>query len=91
MNTLKRSGLRLINSWIHVVKSVIWGKQNPEDAKKFVIEQLSPNVDARVFEIVSYAILKERYGQKSVWIGPLREEVEEEFLVLYKTGRTKCQ
>ena len=66
------------------------GKQNPEDAKKFVIEQLSPNVDARVFEIVSYAILKERYGQKSVWIGPLREEVEEEFLVLYKTGRTNA-
>ena len=47
-------------------------------------------VDARVFEIVSYAVLKARYGQETVWIGPERDEVVEEALVLYKTGRTNA-
>ena len=66
------------------------GKRNPSEAKEFIIEQLSPNVDARVFEIVSYAVLKEKYGQESVWIGPMRDEVSEEVLALYKTGRTNA-
>ncbi len=32
------------------------GKKNPEQAIEFVLQQLQPNVDARVFEIVSYAV-----------------------------------
>lgn len=60
------------------------------NAIAFVKSQLQPNVDARVFEIVSYAILKARYGQETVWIGDERDEVVEQFLVLYKTGRTNA-
>lgn len=59
-------------------------------AEKFIIEQLQPNIDARVFEIVSYAILKSRYAQESIWIGKTKSSVMEETLSLYKTGRTNA-
>ena len=66
------------------------GKENPEHAIEFVIQQLMPNVDARVFEIVSYAVLKAKFGQQTVWIGDAKEAVSEEALILYKTGRTNA-
>lgn len=66
------------------------GDDDPEHAISFVVEQLAPNVDARVFEIVSYAVLKARYGTQSVWLGSTKEAVSEQFLVLYKTGRTNA-
>ena len=66
------------------------GNENPQKAVDFVRKQLAPNADARVFEIVSYAVLKAKYGQKTIWIGTTREDVTEEFLILYKTGRTNA-
>ncbi|MDR2787974.1 MAG: restriction endonuclease [Candidatus Accumulibacter sp.] len=66
------------------------GKIAPKEAVDFVVQQLKPNVDARVFEIVSYAVLKARYHQETVWIGETRDTVSEEFLILYKTGRTNA-
>lgn len=65
-------------------------QQDPKNAVDFVFQQLQPNVDARVFEIVSYAVLKAKYGLETVWIGETKESVSEEFLVLYKTGRTNA-
>lgn len=66
------------------------GEKNLENAIEFIEGQLQPNVDARVFEIVSYAVLKEKYVQETVWIGVARDEVLEEALKLYKTGRTNA-
>lgn len=66
------------------------GEENRESAIEFVKEQLKPNVDARVFEIVSYAVLKAKYGKETIWIGDTREDVTEECLILYKTGRTNA-
>ena len=66
------------------------GKKEPRQAIEFVVKQLEPNVDARVFEIVSYAVLKAKYGQETIWIGETKESVVEEVLVLYKTGRTNA-
>lgn len=66
------------------------GKSDPKQAVQFVIEQLAPNVDARVFEIVSYAVLKAKYGQETIWIGETKDTVAEQLLVLYKTGRTNA-
>jgi hypothetical protein len=63
------------------------------DAQKaidFVVQQLQPNVDARIFEIVSFAVLKAKYGFDTVWIGETKDSVEEEELILYKTGRTNA-
>ncbi|MDR0735849.1 MAG: hypothetical protein LBF51_03275 [Zoogloeaceae bacterium] len=67
------------------------GKNDPVKAVDFVIQQLKPNVDARVFEIVSYAVLKAKYGQETVWIGETKDTVTDELLVLYKTGRTNAK
>jgi hypothetical protein len=66
------------------------GKSDTAKAIDFVKQQLQPNVDARVFEIISYAVLKARYGQMTVWIGDSKDSVAEEALVLYKTGRTNA-
>lgn len=66
------------------------GNQDPNQAIEFVREQLMPNVDARIFEIVSFAVLKARYGQETIWIGESRDSVIEETLILYKTGRTNA-
>ena len=66
------------------------GKKNPNQASAFVLQQLQTNVDARVFEIVSYAVLKAKYGRETVWIGETKDAVVEEGLVLYKTGRTNA-
>lgn len=63
---------------------------DPQKAVDFVCSQLQPNVDARVFEIVSYAVLKAKYGAQTVWIGNSKDDVNEESLVLYKTGRTNA-
>lgn len=67
-----------------------FGQQSPEKAVDFVVEQLKPNVDARIFEIVSYAVLKAKYGHESIWIGETKDTVSEESLILYKTGRTNA-
>jgi hypothetical protein len=68
----------------------VLGETNPEKAIDFVIQQLKPTVDARVFEIVSYAVLKAKYGQQTIWLGNEKETVAEEALILYKTGRTNA-
>lgn len=61
-----------------------------KEAIAFVAALVKPNVDARLFEIVSYAVLRAHYGAKSVFWGWTRDELTEEPLVLYKTGRTNA-
>lgn len=56
----------------------------------FIRGLLRPNVDARVFEIVSYAVLKQYYAGKVIYWGWSKENLNEESLVLYKTGRTNA-
>lgn len=63
---------------------------NPQGALKFVEDQLQPNVDARIFEIVSFAILKVHYGEQSIFWGWSADELRQDFLMLYKTGRTNA-
>lgn len=78
-------------SFIDVCKKIASiGENNKDDAIAFIKEQLQPNVDARVFEIVSYAVLKAKYGKQTIWIGDSKEDISEEFLILYKTGRTNA-
>lgn len=59
-------------------------------AETFISGLLAPNVDARIFEIVSYAILKFYYDDQTVYFGFALESVQEENLKLYKTGRTNA-
>jgi len=69
--------------------------QNLEDEKtdniiEFIASLLAPNVDARLFEIVSYGILKYYYhDQKIIW-GFEPEKLHTDNLQLFKTGRTNA-
>ena len=56
----------------------------------FIKQLLRPNVDARVFEIVSYAILKQHYSEKVLFWRWSPESLNEESLTLFKTGRTNA-
>lgn len=64
--------------------------QEPKRAVEFIRGLLRPNVDARVYEIVSYAILKEFYAGQQIYWGWSPDELNAEYLVLYKTGRTNA-
>jgi hypothetical protein len=66
------------------------GDDANDEKLEFVKSLLSPTTDARIFEIVSFAIMKTFYGDKSVWFGETRETVLEQELKLYKTGRTNA-
>ena len=65
-------------------------EQDSDQIYNFIKSRLDPNVDARIFEIVSYAILKQFYGSQSVFWGWEMDKIQEEALVLYKTGRTNA-
>ena len=65
-------------------------QQEPLRAIEFIRGLLRPNIDARVFEIVSYAILKEFYGDQKIYWGWSPDELNTEYLILYKTGRTNA-
>ncbi len=64
--------------------------EDPSGAIAFIESQLQPNVDARIFEIVSFAILKAHYGEQSIFWGWSANELQQDFLTLYKTGRTNA-
>ena len=58
----------------------------------FIMSLLAPNVDARLFEIVSYAILKNYYKDIVIYWGytPEIKKLTKDKLRLYKTGRTNA-
>lgn len=64
--------------------------ESPEKAISFIKGLFRPNVDARVFEIASFAVLKQYYADQRIYWGWSPEELIEESLVLYKTGRTNA-
>lgn len=65
-------------------------KEDIGAALRFVHAQLQPNVDARIFEIVSFSVLKSFYGDQSIFWGWTRDVLNKDALSLYKTGRTNA-
>ena len=63
---------------------------NYADKKRKINELLTEDAEARIFEIISYAILKNHYNNIKVYFGYSREQIKEEALKLYKTGRTNA-
>lgn len=66
------------------------GKTSPKKVEAFIISLLAPNVDARLFEIVSYSILKYFYHDQQIIWGFEMDKLNKENLTLYKTGRTNA-
>lgn len=66
------------------------GSKDKEKIFLFIKKLLEPNVDARLFEITSYSILKYYYYDKKIYWGYNKNKLIEEKLKLYKTGRTNA-
>lgn len=64
--------------------------QDQQAIGRFIFSLLAPNVDARIFEIVSYAILKYHYHEQIIYFGFNAANLAQERLKLYKTGRTNA-
>jgi hypothetical protein len=64
--------------------------KNDTAVSEFIVGLLSPNSDARIFEIVSYAILRFYYHDQMVYFGFSLDSIREENLLLFKTGRTNA-
>lgn len=64
--------------------------ESPDKAIDFIKSLFRPNVDARIFEIASYSVLKHYYADKSIYWGWSPDDLNEETLILYKTGRTNA-
>jgi hypothetical protein len=64
---------------------------NSFDRKKAKISELiDEQSEARIFEIISYSILKNHYKNIKVFFGYSRDDLQEQYLTLYKTGRTNA-
>jgi hypothetical protein len=61
-----------------------------KDAETFILDLLSPTRDARLFEIVSFAVLKFFYHDQTVYFGFDLKKLSKEQLKLFKTGRTNA-
>lgn len=64
--------------------------KSPEKAVNFIRDLFKPNVDARIFEIASFSVLKQYYADQHLYWGWSPEDLIEETLILYKTGRTNA-
>ena len=64
--------------------------RNVSDKITKLILMLTEKSEARVFEIISYAILKNHYKGVKIYWGYTPENIREERLTLYKTGRTNA-
>lgn len=65
-------------------------KSEPKKVIEFISNLLAPNVDARLFEIVSYSILKYYYHDQHIYWGYEIDKLNKENLQLFKTGRTNA-
>lgn len=94
--------LAIINRYIEVIKqkfekfiddcNTLQNLNASENDKviDFIKKLLSPDVDARLFEIVSFSILKHYYSDRKIFWGYSKDELKEDSLKLYKTGRTNA-
>jgi len=94
--------IEIINRYINAKQSAMTSFLNKcEEMKKisttninevhsFIVSLLDKNVDARLFEIVSYSILKFYYNDIRIYWGYELDNLIEENLILYKTGRTNA-
>lgn len=60
------------------------------NAVDFIESQIRPEVDARIFEIVSFSVLKAYYSDQHIYFGWSEASIGKKKLILYKTGRTNA-
>lgn len=85
IDLLKEKDLQLSNDLEKLLKL-----QDPIAKKKVIEGLIEEKSEARIFEIISYAILKNHYKNEYIYIGKTTKDVQKECLKLYKTGRTNA-
>jgi hypothetical protein len=65
-------------------------KLKKRDLIDFIRSLVEPTVDARIFEIVSYSVLKYYYHDQNLYWGFEIDKIQQENLRLFKTGRTNA-
>ena len=65
-------------------------EKSPKEVIEFIKSLFHQQVDARIFEIASFAILKQHYAEQNIYWGWSPDELIKESLTLYKTGRTNA-
>jgi hypothetical protein len=65
-------------------------KLKKKELSAFIKSLIEPTVDARVFEIVSFSILKYYYHNQNIYWGYEIDKLREDNLKLFKTGRTNA-
>ena len=84
----KQGAIRTLIADLENLKQV--SCNDSSQACEYISKLLRPNVDARIFEIVSYAILKSHFHEISIYWGWSLESIKRDTLLLYKTGRTNA-
>lgn len=77
----------------HTLINILEELRNLDDysEKKAKINALlTEDAEARIFEIISYAILKNHYKNVTVFFGYTKDTIDEVALELFKTGRTNA-
>ena len=85
--------IELLMTKDHALLSVLQNMKSLTDyseKKQQINALLTEDAEARIFEIISYAILKNHYSNIKVYFGFTPETIREEELILYKTGRTNA-
>ena len=85
--------IELLISKDHALISILeeLRKLTDYDKKKSTINALlTEDSEARIFEIISYAILKNHYKNITVFFGYTKDVINEVTLELFKTGRTNA-
>lgn len=82
---LKAKDYALIN-----VLEELWNLDDYSEKKSKINTLLTEDAEARIFEIISYAILKNHYKNITVFFGYTKDTIDEVKLELFKTGRTNA-
>ena len=97
---VSRAAKEIIEKYVHLLMEkdhalltalAAIGQATSMDEKKLQISGLlTEDAEARIFEIISYAILKSHYKTQKIYIGFTINEIHEEYMQLFKTGRTNA-
>ena len=85
--------IELLMAKDHALLSALQNMENLSDyneKKQQINSLLTEDAEARIFEIISYAILKNHYRNIKVYFGYSLDTIKEEELKLFKTGRTNA-
>ena len=97
---ISKTAIKIIEKYIDLLKEkdfklssdleALKKLDNLEEKKFKIYNLLEDKSEARIFEIISYAILKNHYKNQHIYIGTSITNIRKKSLDLYKTGRTNA-